>query len=68
MNKAFELWSRAAELGSVRANYIVGFSYYENGNYSSVGQKKKGVHHLKRAAMDRCVMSRDMLGVIGMVD
>ena len=48
-NKAFELWTRAAELGSSEAHYRIGASYFDGEGVEK--DMKKSIHHLELAAM-----------------
>jgi TPR repeat protein len=61
-SKAFELWTRAAELGSSEAHYQIGTSYYQG----LIIEKdvKKAIHHYELAAMAGHEMARYDLGVI----
>ncbi|EJK64284.1 hypothetical protein THAOC_14997 [Thalassiosira oceanica] len=58
--RAIELWTEAAELGSVGAYYNLGRTYY----YGDGAQqdKPRGVRHYQLAAMKGDVFSRHMLG------
>ena len=60
VERAFELWTEAAELGSISAHFELGRSYY---NGDGVGQDTaKGVGHWQHAAMKGDVESRKALG------
>ena len=60
LRRAIELWTKAAELGSIDAHFELGRSYY-NGN--GVGQDQaKGIGHWQHAAMKGDVDSRYSLG------
>ena len=62
VQSAVELWTEAAELGSIKACYELGRSYY---NGDGVGQDRaKAVGHWQRAAMKGHVESRDSLGAV----
>jgi hypothetical protein len=61
-NKAFGLWTRAAELGSSTAHYSLGGVYYEG-----MGKEKdmmKAIHHSELAAMAGHDLARFQLGWI----
>ncbi|EJK76814.1 hypothetical protein THAOC_01403 [Thalassiosira oceanica] len=59
--RAIELWTEAAELGSVVAHYMLGAAYY---NGDGVQQDKpRGVCNFQEAAMKGGVASRYSLGV-----
>ena len=58
--KAVELWKEAAELGSIKALYNLGISYYHG---RGVGQNKaEAVEFFKKAAMQGHVESRHNIG------
>ena len=60
--RAIELWTEAAELGSIDAQAALGILFY-NGN--GVGEDKpRGVHHWQQAAMKGHVLSRYNLGFV----
>jgi TPR repeat protein len=61
-NKAFELWTRAAELGSSEAHYLIGGVYYEGLIIEK--DMKKAIHHLELAAMAGHESARYYLGCI----
>ena len=62
--RAIELWTEAAELGSLNAHCHLGMVYY-NGN--GVEQDKpRGIYHWQQAAMKGCTSSRHMLGAAEM--
>ena len=61
MRKAVELWTEAAELGSVDALYSLGSAYY-NGEGVEV-DKTKGAEFYAKAAMQGHVISRHNLGI-----
>ncbi|EJK52973.1 hypothetical protein THAOC_27677 [Thalassiosira oceanica] len=58
--RAIELWTEAAELGSVDAHYNLGVTYY-NGNGVDANEPR-GVHHWQQAAMKGHVRGRHLLG------
>ena len=62
MQKAVELYTEAAELGSIVALYTLGITY-ENGN-GIPEDKAKGAEFYKKAAMQGHVKSRYCLGLI----
>ncbi|EJK61742.1 hypothetical protein THAOC_17716, partial [Thalassiosira oceanica] len=55
--RAIELWTEAAELGSVEAHYNLGAAYY-------IGDKPRGIRHWQEAAMNGHVESRHCLGIV----
>jgi TPR repeat protein len=61
-NKALELWTRAAELGSSDAHYQIGYLYYKGLGVEK--DAKKAIHHYELAAMAGHEMARYNLGVI----
>ena len=60
--RAMELWTEAAELGSVDAHYRLGHTYYTGNGVKE--DKARGIHHWQQAAMERHVESRHGLGVV----
>ncbi|EJK46282.1 hypothetical protein THAOC_35055 [Thalassiosira oceanica] len=58
--RAIELWTEAAELGSVDAHYMLGVAYYYG--YGVNVDKPRGVRHFQEAAMKGHVPSRHSLG------
>ena len=60
--RAIELWTEAAELGSLGAHYHLGFAYYNGDGVEE--DKPKGVHRWQRAAMKGHAESRHHLGVV----
>ncbi|EJK64747.1 hypothetical protein THAOC_14488 [Thalassiosira oceanica] len=62
VSRAIELWTEAAELGSVEAHNELGIVYY-NGN-GVEENKSSSIHHLQQAAMKGHVVSRHNLGVV----
>ena len=62
MRKAVELWTEAAELGSIRALHNLGFAYYNGKGVQEY--KAKGIQFLEKAAMQGQVESRYQLGLI----
>ena len=63
--RAIELWTEAAELGSLDAHYRLGLVYYKfNGNGNGVEEDKpRGIHHWQQAAMKGDALSRHSLGI-----
>ena len=61
-SRAFELWTEAAELGSLRALFKMGIAYYDGLRGISL-DRAKGVHCLESAAMGGDASSRHKLGV-----
>ncbi|EJK46636.1 hypothetical protein THAOC_34685, partial [Thalassiosira oceanica] len=62
VSRAIELWTEAAELGSVEAHNELGIVYY-NGN-GVEENKSSSIHHWQQAAMKGHVQSRHNLGVV----
>ena len=62
MNKALELWNKAAELGSISAHHALGVAY-DNWDRVEVDNKKV-IHHWKIAAIGGHEMARYQLGGI----
>ncbi|EJK71617.1 hypothetical protein THAOC_06920 [Thalassiosira oceanica] len=60
--RAIELWTEAAELGSVNAHYSLGQTYYYGRGVEE--DKPRGVQHWEEAAMKGHVESRHCLGVV----
>ncbi|EJK57277.1 hypothetical protein THAOC_22697, partial [Thalassiosira oceanica] len=58
--RAIELWTEAAELGSLDAHFSLGFVYYNGIGVEE--DKPRGTHHLQQAAMKGDVDSRNKLG------
>ena len=61
VSRATELWTEAAELGSLGAHYELGCKYYNGRGVEE--NKTRGVHHWQQAAIGGHVMSRRHLGV-----
>ncbi|EJK69750.1 hypothetical protein THAOC_08959, partial [Thalassiosira oceanica] len=59
--RAIELWTEAAELGSVDAHYMLGVAYYYG--YGADEDKPRGIQHWEEAAMKGHAESRHCLGV-----
>ncbi|EJK55256.1 hypothetical protein THAOC_25028 [Thalassiosira oceanica] len=59
--RAIELWTEAAELGSLDAQYALGLVYYTGDGVEE--DKPRGIHHWQQAAMKGDVDSRHNLGV-----
>jgi len=62
IDKAFELWHRAAELGYAKSYYSIGYAYSNGRGVKS--DMKKAVHYWEQAAMKGNVMARYNLGYI----
>jgi len=60
--RAIELWTEAAELGSLYAHYELGVAYYRGNGVEE--DKPRGIHHWQQAAMKGHLLSRDNLGVV----
>ena len=60
--RAIELWTRAAELGSLGAHYSLGTVYYDGDGVEE--DKQRGIRHWQQAAMKGYVLSRHNLGVV----
>jgi len=60
--RAFELWTEAAELGSLEAHYELGIVYYKGNRVEE--DKPRGIRHWKQAAMKGHVTSRHILGAV----
>ncbi|EJK63598.1 hypothetical protein THAOC_15732, partial [Thalassiosira oceanica] len=62
--RAFELWTEAAELGSLRALFKLGVSYYHGTATGASQDKEKGIRYWESAAMQGDISSRHMLGEV----
>ena len=60
--RAMELWTKAAELGSLDAHHELGVTYYTGDGVEE--DKPRGVHHYQLVAMKGNMLSRHSLGVI----
>ena len=60
--RAIELWTEAAELGSLDAHYNLGHTYYEGDGVEE--DKPRGIRHWQEAAMKGHVQSRYGLGIV----
>ena len=60
--RAIELWTEAAELGSMDAIYQLGIAYY-NGN-GVEEDRPRGIQHWQKAAMKGHLLSRHYLGFV----
>ena len=60
--RAIELWTEAAELGSLDAHCELGCVYYFGDGVEE--DKPRGVHHWQQAAMEGYADSRDDLGFV----
>ncbi|EJK74250.1 hypothetical protein THAOC_04084 [Thalassiosira oceanica] len=58
--RAVELWTEAAELGSLDAHYELGHRYYDGDGVEE--DKPRGIRHWQQAAMNGHVLSRNNLG------
>ncbi|EJK44474.1 hypothetical protein THAOC_36983 [Thalassiosira oceanica] len=58
--RAMELWTEAAELGSIDAHCRLGRRYFTGEGVEE--NKPRGIHHWQQAAMEGHVMSRNNLG------
>ncbi|EJK74673.1 hypothetical protein THAOC_03638 [Thalassiosira oceanica] len=59
--RAIELWTEAAELGSVDAQYQLGITYCDGDGVQE--DKQRGIRHWLEAAMKGHVLSRHCLGI-----
>ncbi|EJK47204.1 hypothetical protein THAOC_34098 [Thalassiosira oceanica] len=59
--RAIELWTEAAELGSIRAHHMLGVAYYNGDGVQE--DKPRGICHWQQAAMEGHVQSRQFLGI-----
>ena len=59
--RAIELWTQAAELGSLGAHFELGLVYYNGEGVEE--DKPRGIHHWQQAAMKGHALSRYRLGV-----
>ena len=62
VSRAIELWTEAAELGSIHAHYELGETYYLGDGVEQ--DKPRGIHYWQQAAMKGHTLSRHNLGVI----
>ncbi|EJK70277.1 hypothetical protein THAOC_08375 [Thalassiosira oceanica] len=60
--RAIELWTEAAELGSLDAHYSLGDSYYYGDGIEE--DEPRGIHHWQQAAMRGDAVSRHKLGAV----
>ena len=60
--RAIELWTRAAELGSIDAHCQLGHVYYYGEGVEE--DKPRGIHHWQQAAMEGHAQSRHNLGFV----
>ena len=58
--RAIELWTEAAELGSLDAHHELGDTYYHGDGVEE--DRPRGIHHWQHAAMEGHVESRHNLG------
>ncbi|EJK57326.1 hypothetical protein THAOC_22641, partial [Thalassiosira oceanica] len=61
VRRAIELWTEAAELGSIDAQYQLGVLYYDGIGVEE--DKPRGIHHSQQAAVKGHVFCRHNLGV-----
>ncbi|EJK56142.1 hypothetical protein THAOC_24028 [Thalassiosira oceanica] len=62
VSRAIELWTEAAELGSIGAHYSLSLVYYKGEGVEE--DKPMGIHYCQQAAMKGHVLSRHNLGVV----
>ena len=62
VSRAIELWTEAAELGSVNAQFHLGYVYCQGEGVEE--DESRGIHHWQQAAMKGHTLSRHNLGVI----
>ena len=60
--RAIELWTEAAELGSLDAHFDLGLVYYTGDGVEE--DKQRGIRHWQQAAMEGCAESRHKLGYV----
>ncbi|EJK75160.1 hypothetical protein THAOC_03129, partial [Thalassiosira oceanica] len=60
--RAIELWTEAAELGSLNSHHNLGNVYYDGRGVEV--DKPRGIHHWQQAAIKGQVESRNNLGVV----
>ena len=60
--RAIELWTEAAELGSLDAHFQLGDTYYDGNGVEE--DKPRGIHHWQQAAMKGDADSRHNLGAV----
>ena len=60
--RAIELWTEAAELGSLGAHFDPGLSYYTGDGVEE--DESRGIQHWQHAAMKGHAMSRHWLGTV----
>ncbi|EJK73472.1 hypothetical protein THAOC_04903 [Thalassiosira oceanica] len=66
--RAIELYTTAAELGSLEAHSRLGRIYYNGADGVVEENKARGINHWQQAAMKGHVLSRHCLGVVGIHD
>ena len=59
--RAIELWTQAAELGSLNAHFSLGSAFFFGDVVDE--DKPRGIHHFQQAAMKGHAISRGFLGV-----
>lgn len=62
VTRAIELWTQAAELGSIEAHHILGIVNYNGVDFEQ--DKPRAIHHWQQAAMKGHARSRHSLGVV----
>ena len=60
--RAIEVWTEAAELGSLDAHDELGHMHYTGDGVEE--DKPRGIHHFRQAAMKGHALSRSSLGVV----
>ena len=60
--RAIELWTEAAELGSLGAHFDLGLSYYTGDGVEE--DEQRGIKHWQQVAMQGHAMSRHWLAVV----
>ncbi|EJK76893.1 hypothetical protein THAOC_01318 [Thalassiosira oceanica] len=65
VTRAIELWTEAAELGSIDAHYELGRAYYTGDGVEE--DKLRGIRHWQQAAMKGHEPSRHNLGALNMI-
>ena len=60
--RAIELWTEAAELGSIDAHHDLGFVYYNGEGVEE--DKPRGIRHWQEAAMKGYVVSSTILALM----
>mmetsp|Transcript_25752 Transcript_25752/g.61212 ORF Transcript_25752/g.61212 Transcript_25752/m.61212 type:complete len:170 (+) Transcript_25752:1-510(+) len=63
--RAIDLWTEAADLGSIVTHYQLGVVYYNGLGVEE--DESRGIHHWQQAAMEGHVQSRNNLGAFAFV-